>query len=64
MQTRLILRILLILTDLFLVLMAFYHLKQRRLPRFDTIAWVLFVLCIPYFGPFVCILSPKQQRPQ
>lgn len=66
MQIRFVLRLFLVITDLGLVWMALYALKQRRLPWFDVAAWVLLSIVLPILGPFLCIsmhpIRSKQKR--
>ena len=65
METVQIIRILLLITNILLVLLAIVRLWQRHLPWFDSIAWLLLTLLVPFFGPFLTItsrLSLQNQR--
>ncbi|PKO12595.1 MAG: hypothetical protein CVU39_23205 [Chloroflexi bacterium HGW-Chloroflexi-10] len=70
MQTRMILILMLILTDLIMVGMACYLIYRHRLPLFDALAWILLSLLLPFLGPFLTILSrpvkteSKRSHPQ
>lgn len=57
METRFVLLLLMLVTDLILVAMALYLLFRRRLHWFDALAWLLLVILLPYLGPFLCILN-------
>jgi hypothetical protein len=57
MQTRMILILMLILTDFIMVGMACYLIYRRRLPLFDALAWILLSLLLPFLGPFLTILN-------
>lgn len=55
-----ILRIL-ILTDLLMLALAIIHLLRRRLPLFDSAAWLLLSLFLPLLGPFLTLAFLPQQ---
>ena len=58
-----IIRIFLIVTEILLVLLAVTLLIRRRLPLFDSFAWLLLCIFIPIFGPFFTIaFVPRNQN--
>lgn len=57
METSQIILFSLALTDLILIGMAVIRIRQRHLPWFDAIAWLLLTLLVPYLGPFLAIMQ-------
>jgi hypothetical protein len=56
-ETTQIIRLLLAFTDLVLIAMAIFRIRQRHLYWFDTTAWLLLTLLVPFLGPFITILQ-------
>lgn len=55
MDTAGVIRIVLVVDIIAMALLAFFYLRQRRLPLISYCLWGLIVLLVPLFGPFLLI---------
>lgn len=59
-----LIRIFLIITEILLLLLAFSLLIRRRLPLFDSFAWLLLCILVPILGSFFTIaFLPRNPTP-